>query len=141
MNPTMKWLLDGRVLYWKLYGNVTQEQFKSGLNSINAILHEANQKIHVIVDANRANCLDGHTGQSRQLARTIANHGSMGCFLVITHNFLFKCQLNRVTVAFGTHLRYSDSFRNCWHSLQNIDGSLPYVAPKKPVLEHTLKYA
>ena len=60
MNPTMKWLLDGRVLYWKLSGNVTQEQFKSGLNSINAILHEANQKIHVIVDANRANCLDGH---------------------------------------------------------------------------------
>lgn len=141
MNPTMKWLHNGRVLYWKLSGNVTQEQFISGLKSINKILHETNQKIHVIVDANRANSLEGHTGQLRQLARVIANHSSMGCLFVITHNFLFKCQLNRVTAAFGTHLRYSDSFRNSWHSLQNIDGSLPYVAPDKPIVERALKYA
>lgn len=141
MNPDMKWLLNGRVLYWKLSGNVSIEQFSDGLTEINSILQGANQKIHVVVNASGAQCLNGNTRQLHQLSRTVANHSSMGCFFVIAHNFLFKCQLNRFTVDFGTHLRYSNSFRNAWHSLQNIDSSLPYVAPEKPSFMKTGTYA
>lgn len=141
MNPNMKWLLNGRVLYWKLSGNVSIEQFRSGLTEINRILQETNQKIHVVVNASQAQCLNGNTGQIHQISRTVANHGSMGCFFVIAHNFLFRCQLNRFTVDFGTHLRYSSSFGNAWRSLQTIDSSLPYSTPEKPSFMTARKFA
>ncbi|MEO1287929.1 MAG: hypothetical protein AAFV93_09175 [Chloroflexota bacterium] len=129
----LNWLIPNRVLYWKLPNGSTTNDFHAGLMELQVILEQTEQQIHMVVDARMAQSLVGNTTLASRLGVKVAKNPQMGCCFVISHNFMFKHQLNRVTTAFGTHLRYSDSFRNAWQSLHNVDGSLPYVAPNIPV--------
>lgn len=132
---TLTWLVPDRVLYWKFTNGSTTTEFQSGLEEVITILEKAEKQVHIIIDARMAQSLVGSTLMASLTARKVARHPQMGCCLVISHNFMFKHQLNRVTVAFGTHLRYSDSFRYAWQSLHHMDRSLPYVAPNLPVIK------
>lgn len=132
MNKNMQWLVPDRVIYWKLSGNVTMEDFREGLVDISQILQGANTKIHVMMHAREARSLEGDSRAVRNITRFIARDTQMGCFFVITSSFVVKHHMNRVTVDFGTQLRYSDTFRNAWNSLHNIDRNLPYAVPEKP---------
>jgi|GEM_PF-4229984 len=141
MNTSMQWLVPDKVLYWKMSGTVHIDDFRTGLLELDAILEEANYKVHVIVNARNARSLEGEATYIRQITRRVARHIRMGCFFVMSYDLAFKYRLNRVTVDFGTHLRYSNNFRNTWYSLHNIDNSLPYVAPELPQVTKTRKFA
>lgn len=133
METQTAWLVPNRVLYWKLSGDVTMQTFYDMMQALNSHLHDSGEKIHAIINARSANSLKGEHSNIRSLVRQVANHGSMGVLMVITHDFALQHQFNRVTVDFGTHLRYSNTFKSAWTSLRNIDTTLPYVAPDKPV--------
>lgn len=141
MNASMQWLVPDKVLYWKMSGTVHVDNFRAGLLELDTILEEANHKIHVIVNARNARSIEGNAGYIKQLTRRVARHVRMGCFFVISYDLAFKYRLNRVTVDFGTHLRYSNNFRNTWYSLHNIDSSLPYIAPELPKIPPARKSA
>jgi len=126
------WLLPNRVLYWKLTGDVSINNFRDILLEINGILQNSGEKIHVILDACTAHSLSGDDKDMQKIVRRVANHARMGILMVATHSFTLKQHFNRVTVAFGTHLRYTTNYKNAWQSLRNIDNSLPYGAPEKP---------
>ena len=139
MNKDMQWLVPDRVIYWKLSGNITMDDFREGLVDISQILQSASAKIHVVFNARDARSLQGESKTVRNIARFVARDTQMGCFFVITNSFVLKHHLNRVTVDFGTQLRYSDNFRNAWNSLHNIDSSLPYAVPEKPEFAKSIR--
>lgn len=142
MKSNMQWLVKNRVLYWKLSGKVTMDEFRKGLVEINTFLQLNNERLHVIVNARTARSLEGDNTVVRQIVSYTARNPQMGCMFVITSSFVMKHHLNRVTADFGTQLRYTDTFRHAWSSLHNIDRALPYVAPQKPdFAKATRRYA
>ncbi|MGB7340006.1 MAG: hypothetical protein WBC91_14015 [Phototrophicaceae bacterium] len=132
MLKNLSWLVPDRVLYWQLASSCTVAEFQVGLEEVQDVLKAVSSKVHLIIDARSAQSLDGNTTSARKIAQSLARNTQMGCCMVISHNFFFKHQLNRVTIDFGTDLRYSDSYRHAWKSLHNLDTGLPYVAPTLP---------
>lgn len=131
MESGLYWLLENRIVYWKLGGIVSMSGLNADLeNLIEALEGTSSSMVHIILDARAISKFKPDGTDVRPNLKRLAKHRTLGKFQTVANNLGIQQKINRLTIDFGTRMLNSRSIYEAMQALKQADSALPVMLPE-----------
>lgn len=127
MGLTINWIIEKRIINFRVDGTISAEELRSGSQQMGEMLSESGEKlVHVLFDLSTAQAAPMPMGIINTSVRPFMAHPQLGWMVAYgTQNSIVRMMASVVSQVFRARFRSSVDFNEAVRTLQSLDASLP----------------